>query len=49
MIIKQYLYDLQKWEVVVLEESSSNDKRIGIYDTEPEAIVAVENHMKKCS
>lgn len=34
MLIKQYLYDIQKWEVVYVAEHMKDDKRIGLFDTE---------------
>lgn len=37
MPIKQYLHDLQKWEVVILAEHTKDDKRIGFYATWEEA------------
>jgi hypothetical protein len=37
MFIKQYLFDIQKWEVLEVAERLENDKRIGLYNTEGEA------------
>lgn len=37
MYIKQYLYDLGKWEVLYIGESTKQDRTIGIYDSMEEA------------
>ncbi|MFJ8247339.1 hypothetical protein [Peribacillus asahii] len=45
MLTKRYLYDLCKWEVVVLAERAKDDERIGIYDTVMEANKAMDNYL----
>jgi hypothetical protein len=42
MLTKRYLFDLGKWEVVLLAEQPINDKRIGLFNTVTEANKAIQ-------
>jgi hypothetical protein len=41
MITKRYLFDLNKWEVVVLAEKAKDDRLLARFDTEAEANAAI--------
>lgn len=46
MITKKYLFDLLKWEVLILAENPENDVRVGIFDTVMEANKAMRDYNK---
>lgn len=47
MLTKRYLFDLGKWEVVLLAEQPINDERIGLFDTVMEANHSMQKYCKE--
>jgi hypothetical protein len=46
MITKAYRYDICKWEVMILAETSSDDISLGFFDTVMEANKRMEKHLE---